>query len=548
VPRLRRPAALARPGPERPPVATAVPPGVSWAADPWTRLQRFLLFGSVVGSAYVPRQALGREHEELVERCLGADGARTVEEIVRARARDRAPRRDAPPFALGLAAARGDEATRHAAAGAIPLVCRSGADLLLLAARLEEEQAWSEPLRAAIRRWYATVPADVLARLAVTERAGERGHRALVGSLFPEVGRAPLAGLEASRQRLLDWIVRGGEAGSLPHLVEGHVRALAARTPEETARAVREFGLPGEAVRPEHLGTAVVWQALLEQMPLGPMLESLGPLTRAGVLAPGSLGTAHVLVELGDAARIRAARVHPFALLAALRRYARGRAASGRPVWEPVPEVVEALEAAFYAAFPNVVPAGVRLSLALDVSRSMTGGWVAGVPGLSPRDAAVALALVARETEPNVEIVGFHVGPGGWRAGRREAWVYGRDGVTPLAAESWRRLGDAARSLSALRFGVTDPALPILRASEEERELDAFVVLTDSAVPPGPVHPVEALWEYRRASGLDARLVVAGLVSDGFAVADPRDPLTLDVVGCDLQTPQLLADFAGGRI
>ena len=52
--------------------------------------------------------------------------------------------------------------------------------------------------------------------------------------------------------------------------------------------------------------------------------------------------------------------------------------------------------------------------------------------------------------------------------------------------------------------------------------------------------------DYRRASGIDARLVVVGMVSNGFTIADPNDPGMLDVVGFDTATPQLISDFARG--
>ena len=94
-------------------------------------------------------------------------------------------------------------------------------------------------------------------------------------------------------------------------------------------------------------------------------------MTRVGVLAPGSEGTATVVAQLGDAERIRKARVHPIALLAALRTYASGHGARGRASWKPVREIVDALDAAFYTAFENVEPTGKRLLLALDVSGSM---------------------------------------------------------------------------------------------------------------------------------------------------------------------------------
>ena len=37
---------------------------------------------------------------------------------------------------------------------------------------------------------------------------------------------------------------------------------------------------------------------------------------------------------------------------------------------------------------------------------------------------------------------------------------------------------------------------------------------------------------------------VAGMASSGFSNADPADPGTLDVVGFDMPTPQLVSDLA----
>lgn len=47
----------------------------------------------------------------------------------------------------------------------------------------------------------------------------------------------------------------------------------------------------------------------------------------------------------------------------------------------------------------------------------------------------------------------------------------------------------------------------------------------------------EALRDYRRASGIDARLAVVGMVSNGFSIADPADGGMLDVVAFDTATP-----------
>ena len=84
----------------------------------------------------------------------------------------------------------------------------------------------------------------------------------------------------------------------------------------------------------------------------------------------------------------------------------------------------------------------------------------------------------------------------------------------------------------------------MLYAQALEREVDTFVVYTDAETWVGDVHPVQALRDYRRASGIDARLVVVGMASNGFSIADPADAGMLDVVGFDAATPQILAEFA----
>jgi 60 kDa SS-A/Ro ribonucleoprotein len=74
------------------------------------------------------------------------------------------------------------------------------------------------------------------------------------------------------------------------------------------------------------------------------------------------------------------------------------------------------------------------------------------------------------------------------------------------------------------------------------------VIYTDSETWAGGVHPAQALRDYRRASGIDARLVVVGMVANEFSIADPSDPGMLDVVGFDTAAPQLISDFARGAL
>ena len=186
--------------------------------------------------------------------------------------------------------------------------------------------------------------------------------------------------------------------------------------------------------------------------------------------------------------------------------------------------MIDALIAAFYTAFQAVEPTGKRLLLALDVSGSMAAGRGAG-SSLTPREASVAMALMTAATEANTHIVGF------------------TSGMVQLPLSPSMRLDDAVQAMSGLPFDRTDCAQPMLYARERGLRVDAFVVYTDSETWAGSIHPVQALRQYRAQTGIAAKLVVVGMVSNGFSIADPNDAGMLDVMGFDTATPAVIADF-----
>jgi 60 kDa SS-A/Ro ribonucleoprotein len=256
-----------------------------------------------------------------------------------------------------------------------------------------------------------------------------------------------------------------------------------------------------------------------------------------GVVAPGGEATRAVAARLTDGEALRRARVHPVQLLSALRVYVSGRGVRGRGTWNPVAEVVDALDAAFYLAFGGVEPAGRRMMLALDVSGSMEAR-VLGLDHITCREASAAMALVTAATEPRHFFTAFTAG------GYRSVHNGFTSGLTPLAISPRQRLDDVVKQVAAIPFGGTDCALPMLEAARKRWEVDTFVIYTDSETWAGDVHPAQALRRYRERMGIDARLVVVGMASNGFTIADPNDRGMLDVVGFDAATPQLIADFA----
>ena len=526
--------------------------GFVFAAGPWMRLRRFLILGSEGGSFYAGERRLTMQNTEVLDTCIALDGPRVVAEIVAVSEAGRAAKNDPAVFALARCAAADDLATRRAALDALPRVCRTSTHLFQFVAIVREWRGWGRSLRRAVGAWYAERPVDRLAYQAVKYRNREgMTHRDALRLAHPAAAVTagnPAVGITPEQALLFEWIVRGGGADGLPPIVEGYLRSQAAATPAEAAALVREYGLPREALLSEHLADPVVWEALLERMPMTAMIRNLATMTRVGLLAPGSAATAMVIDRLEDSEWLARARIHPVAVLIAARTYAAGRGVRGRATWQPVTGIVDALDGAFYRSFGNVATRGTRLLLALDVSGSMGASYVAGVPGLSAREAAAAMALVTLAAEPHTEVVGFHAGRGGW-TGRANGRFAGRaDGLTPLALSPRQRLDDTVARVSGLPFGGTDCALPMLYAAERGRQVDTFVIYTDSETWAGDVHPAEALRRYRAQTGIPARLIVVGMVANRFSIADPDDPGMLDVVGFDTSTPEVIGGFGRGEL
>ncbi len=338
------------------------------------------------------------------------------------------------------------------------------------------------------------------------------------------------------KNALFRWMVKGaidGPGTGASKIIWAFERAKATKAKKELIELIREFKLPREAIPTTWLTDPDVWAALLEDMPMTAMIRNLATMTRVGLLSPLNAATRRVTTMLTTKAALKKARVHPIAILSALMTYKSGRGVRGGGQWSPLSKIVDALDAAFYLSFDNVESTGKRWMLALDVSGSMGCGTIAGVPGLTPRVASAAMALVTAATEVNHFFVAFT--SGGKSPGR---------GVSSLDISPRMRLDAVVKKVSDLDFGGTDCALPMLYAMDKGLDVDVFVVLTDNETWAGKIHPVQALAEYRATRGIAAKVIVVGMVSNGFSIADPNDAGMMDVVGFDTNVPQLMADFA----
>ena len=513
--------------------------GHAWQLDDWARLDRFLLLGSEGGTYYASERELTRDSVPAVVRCILADGSRTLDRIVAISETGRAPKNDPASFSLAMAAKLGDEATRRAAYAALPKVCRIGTHLMHFAAYAQGFGGWGRGMRRAVGNWFNTKPAAELAlQLAKYQSRDGWSNRDLLRLAHPRAA-------SPSHDRLFSWAVSGelpegaADDPALAVIVAMHeLRAM--DDVLAGAKLVREAKLPRECVPTQWLTFPEVWDALLPAMPMTAMIRNLATMTRVGLLTQSSHATNHVIAQLRDPARLARARVHPIAVLAALTTYKSGHGARGSGTWQPVAKIVDALDAAFYASFGAVDPANKRMLLALDVSGSMGAGAVAGVPNLTPRVASAAMSLVTAATERDHSFVAFTAAASGYGG----KWGGGSSGITTLSISPRQRQDDDVRDIDRLPMGGTDCALPMVWAQKHRVDVDTFVIYTDNETWAGSVHPAQALRAYRDARGIPAKLVVVGMTSTGFSIADPDDAGMLDVVGFDTSSPSVIADFA----
>jgi len=499
--------------------------GYAFPVDDWVRLDRFLVLGSDGGAYYASERQLTLDNARCVERCVTDNGARTVARIAAVSESGRAPKNDPALLALALAAKRGDEATRKAALEALPRVARTATHLFAFAEAVEQLGGWGRGTKRAVADWYRNRDLDALTYQAVKYR--QRNGWTHTDMLRLAHVEPPSSAYDA----LFRWIVRGEtpDDGSQFRLLEGFNRVQAAASAGDAARLVLEYRLPREAVPTQHLDSPDVWEALLVDMPMTALIRNLATMTRVGLLTPRATATARVVEQVGDHLRLRKARVHPMAVLIALRTYASGRGLRGRNTWEPVQKIVDALDGAFYTTFDNVEPTGQRLLIGVDCSGSMMHGAVAGVPGLTPREAAGAMALIALRTEPKAEVIGFTVNAKDLRISPR------------------RRLDDAVKSIAAVARGEgTDCSIPMRCAIDRKADFDAFALYTDGQTWAGPQHPVQAMATYRDIRVRTAKMVSVAFVGYGNSVVDGSDAGMLDIVGFDTAAPTLITDFLRG--
>lgn len=495
--------------------------GYTFVVSPLVQVERFLILGSAVGSAYVSAPKLTKQNVEAITKALGADPAKTLQLIYDVSVQGRAQSNDPALFALAVAASfKPSVQVRKAALAALSDVARTPTHLFHFLTYVQEMRGWGRLLKTAVQEWYVNKDVERLAYQMVKfqERDGWSNRDVL--------RKAKPAGVVGERAALFRWITTGEASVEAPQIVHAFEQAKTADE-VDTCRLIRMYGLTREMIRTEHLKSAKVWEALLVKMPMTAMIRNLGNMTKVGLLKPLSEASKEVVERLNDEGYLKRARVHPVQVFMAKKIYDRGRGLKGGGSWNVDPNISAALEKAFYKCFNYVEPSGKNFLLGVDVSGSMT--WSHTANGLlTCAEAAALMAMVQVRCEPNTYVKGFC------------------DRFVDLGIGPNDTFETVCRKVQKNNFGGTDCSLPMRYAIENRLDVDTFVVYTDNGTWAGKRgHPHQVLNEYRRKMNKpNAKLIVVAFVANRNTIADPSDPFMLDLTGFDTNTPAVISEFA----
>jgi 60 kDa SS-A/Ro ribonucleoprotein len=323
-----------------------------------------------------------------------------------------------------------------------------------------------------------------------------------------------------------------------------------------------------------------VWKALLISqdgsrvtMPMNALIRNLATMTVRGLFNEATV-VDKVCAHLKNADAVKGSKIHPAQVAVAWKQYEQGRGDKGKQTWVANHSICQALEKCMELAFANVEATGKRIWHCFDGSGSMDSAM--GVAGnMTSAEAVALMGLICSRAEApyTQQYCIFSSARGGYGYGGAST------GLRPVIMSPKSSLTEAARVTQITDWGSTDCSLPMeekikefnakfttLHHTDQVRFRDAvakgdtatrdsvlsalglflpevFVIYTDNDVNSGRRHPCQALQEYRRLTGIPAKMAVVATQSSRVTIADPHDAGMMDLVGFDSQLPQVLHDF-----
>lgn len=501
--------------------------GFVFQQDNFSRLHRWLILGSEKNGYYVNAAKNTQQNVKCLEDCIKDNFQATVDMIVQISKDGIAPKNDPCVLALALVASSSNDEASSYALSKLKEVCRIGTHLFQFCETLNSLRGWGKGVRNAILDWYTNRSLSSLV-YQVTKYQNREGwrHRDVLRLAHPKFE-------DKDFNKVANWMVKGEVDFSRKpkedlQMLWAFEKAKKATTEKEIVDLISNYGLVREHIPTQFLNSVDVWEALLENMPLTALVRNLGKMTSIGLLKPLSKATKLVVNKLSDDDYIKSSYMHPVTILNALMTYKKGQGDKGSLTWNPVDNIKDGLNSAFYSAFKFIKPTNKNFLLGIDVSRSMSC-QVNGLSSLTAREAAACMAMATYKTEPWVEALGFC------------------HRLVDLDISKNDSLETVSNKVYNSNFGSTNPGALFEHATYNNLDVDAFVIYTDAEVNHGK-HVFQLLDKYRQKVGKPTKFIMCGFSTNGFTLADPSDKNSMDIAGFDSSAPSIMSEFVSGNI
>lgn len=307
----------------------------------------------------------------------------------------------------------------------------------------------------------------------------------------------------------------------------------------QVARLIEQFSLGKQHVATSLLDSKEVWGALISEMAVAEILRNFNKLASIGFLDSSYENSKKVIEMLRNEEVLQKANVHPIDVLIALSLYEHGK--GGKMTWTRNDAVSEALNFALESTIKNTKPTNKRYLIGVRVGANKKKSTVRGTQALSSIATAAGMAMVTARKEDKVQL------------------VYFADKATQLSLTSESSLKEIVEEISkqvlvsaAVPLAGSGDVLkppcdltaPIRWATENRKQIDVFINITDSLDRTGEITPSKALMQYRKELNMpNSKLVTCGLSNANMKTADPHDPRMIDIAGFDATVPSVINRF-----
>jgi len=523
--------------------------GVNFKASHWLQLNRFLHLGST-GSYYVPEAKLTDDVTQAIRLCLEENYVYALQQIVNVSVNGTAVRNDYAIFALAIAtdAEKFTSQQTGLAFNAMSQVCRTGAHLFLFNQFCDMFRGWGTARRRAVANWYSNLTVDNLCYQVIKyqgrntiegDTASRWTHRDLLRKSHPALSN------DKVRNAVYDYICHGWQKDPASNrkqmlqksrnaiinsqilcgFINGYEQLQSATSETEATSLVDTFKLTHEMVPTQFRNSPMMWMSLLNNMPVNAMIRSLGRMASYGILEQNSVGATKVIEKLTNIEYLRKSRLHPVSILVALQQYRNGKGEKGSLTWSVNPAIASALEFAFNESFNFLESSGKKILIGVDVSGSMSAAAV-GSTNLNCAEVSALMAYVTARTEgfKNVDFIAFDTAKKVFNVREKMSL----QDIMDLAKKS---IG-----------GGTNCSVPVADAIASRKQYDAIIIYSDNESWLGS-HVSQTMNQYRNQVNRDAKLICVNAAMNTHRMSDPKDLLSMEVVGFSAETPTVINAF-----